>query len=256
MRVEADSEDADGVRTERVQAVAPLQQSNAGGSGSFLVRADDGRRYWCKVLNNTQGSPMVPVNEQLVGWLGTFLGVAVCEPRLVEIPEALVGWEFRPGHRLEAGWAHGGLAVDGAIETHALERRTSDDNSVRHAGFYALHDWLGGADPQWLYAPGDDNRYYSHDHGHYFWGPAWTPATLTVNAATPTPLGVASAGLDSAEIERLADRLDAVSEQEIVDALPKFPDDWPIGQSEIEAIVDFAVQRCPQVAQRTRSLPT
>jgi hypothetical protein len=37
-----------GSHPEGVNAVTP-QQSQTGGSGSFLVLADDGRRYWCKV---------------------------------------------------------------------------------------------------------------------------------------------------------------------------------------------------------------
>jgi hypothetical protein len=37
-----------GAIPEGVNAVTP-QQSQTGGSGSFLVLADDGRRYWCKV---------------------------------------------------------------------------------------------------------------------------------------------------------------------------------------------------------------
>ena len=63
-----------------VRAEAPLKQSTDGGSGSFLVQADDGREYWCKALNNTQEAPMVPVNEQIVARLGRLIGVAVCEP--------------------------------------------------------------------------------------------------------------------------------------------------------------------------------
>ena len=42
-----------------VQLVAPLQQAPAGSSGSFLVLADDGRRYWCKGVFNLQ-HPRVP----------------------------------------------------------------------------------------------------------------------------------------------------------------------------------------------------
>jgi len=236
-----------------VTAVAPLQQSALGGSGSFLVRADDANRYWCKVLNNTQGAPTVPVNEQIVGRLGRLISVEVCQPRLVAIPAALAGWEFRPGHFLQPGFAHGGLAVEGAIETRLLEHRGDDENAVRQAGFYALHDWLGGQDPQWLYAAGDSNRYYSHDHGHYLWGPAWTPATLQQHLADPAPLLVApAAGLAQAEITRLAARLDALTEQEIRAALPNFPTDWPIGHPEATAVVDCANQRRGAVAQRLR----
>jgi hypothetical protein len=241
-----------------VRAVTPLQQSKQGGSGSFLVRADDGRRYWCKVLNNTQGSPLVPVNEQIVGRLGAVIGVAVCEVRLVEIPQALAGWEFRPGHFLQPGMAHGSLALDPAVETHSLDHRGDADNAARHAGFFALHDWMGGSDPQWLYAPRDGNRYYSHDHGHYLFGPAWTVQTLAQRVSDPALLPqpqFPSPGLSAAEIDRLADRLHAVTVQEITAALANFPAAWPIGPPEVAAVVDFASQRCDPVAQRLRALP-
>jgi hypothetical protein len=241
---------------ESVKAVAPLQRSSAGGSGSFLVRADDGCQYWCKVLNNTQNSQMVPVNEQIVARLGQLLDIAVCEPKLVEIPAALAGWEFRPGHVLEAGWAHGGLAVQAAVETRALDHRDEDENASRHAGFFALHDWLGGADPQWLYSAVEANSYYSHDHGHYFWGPDWTGDTLDQREDDPSPLGLASQGLDAAEIARLADGLAALSEQDIRDALPNFPEDWPISSEMIDAVVHFATHRREDAAGRLRGLPT
>jgi hypothetical protein len=76
-------------------AILPLQQSKSGGSGSFLVRVDDGRRYWCKCLDNPQ-SPRVPINEQIVGRLGSYLGVAVCEVSLIRIPPELA----IPSHKM------------------------------------------------------------------------------------------------------------------------------------------------------------
>jgi hypothetical protein len=238
-----------------VRAELLLQQSNQGGSGSFLVRANDRRRYWCKVLNNTQGVPLVPVNEQIVGRLGALIGVAVCEVRLVEIPQTLAGWEFRPGHTLQPGIAHGSAAVEGAVETRELEHRAEADNAARHAGFYALHDWLGGSDPQWLRATADGNRYYSHDHGHYVFGPAWTPEILAQRVADPAPLGKPSHGLSVAEIDRVAKRLETMSEEEISGALSNLPDTWPIGDASFAAVVNFATQRCDSVAQRLRALP-
>src|SRR5919109_2283208 len=160
-----------------VRAIAALQKSDRGSSNSFLVLADDGARYWCKVLNNGQ-SPRVPVNEQVVGRLGKLVGIGVCEAQLVEITEDLAGWEFAGGKALEPGWAHGSRAVEGAIETNTLDHRADDENASRHAGFVALFDWLGGSDPQWLYSTTDSNRYFSHDHGHYLGTPEWTIDTL------------------------------------------------------------------------------
>jgi hypothetical protein len=90
-----------------VSAVMPLRPSSVGGAGSFLVVADDGRRYWCKSLNNFQ-SPRVPITEQLVGRLGALIGAPVCEVALVLLDD-VVGWEIRPGSGrvVEPGWATG-----------------------------------------------------------------------------------------------------------------------------------------------------
>jgi hypothetical protein len=93
-----------------VTAILPLRQSNAGGSGSFLVRADDDARYWCKTLNNPQ-NPRVPINEEIAARVGVLARIAVCEPMLVYMPEDLAGWEFRQGHSVEVGWAHGSSPV-------------------------------------------------------------------------------------------------------------------------------------------------
>ena len=146
-----------------------LKQSNAGGSGSFLVEADDGHRYWCKSVDNLQG-PRVPVTEQIVGRFGSLLGIATCRVELICIPSGLAGWEFRPGAFLSEGWMHGSAAEEPVVETHSLDRRAHDDNAVRHAGYFALYDWLFGSDPQWLVKQPSDWMYFSHDHGHYLPG--------------------------------------------------------------------------------------
>src|SRR5579859_1117555 len=167
-----------------VSAVMPLRPSPAGSSGSFLVLADDGRRYWCKSLNNFQNT-RVPATEQIVARFAELIGAPACESKLVNLT-SIAGWEFRPGggRMTEPGWAHGSLAVQSAIETRALEHRSDDENRKHHAGIFALCDWLAGGDMQWLYAASQDNAYYSHDHGFYLGGPEWTEQTL---AASGTP---------------------------------------------------------------------
>jgi hypothetical protein len=235
-----------------VTAVTPLVKSTAGGSGSFLALADDGSRYWCKTLNNCQHE-RVPTNEQVVARLGLLIGAPVCWPELVRIPAALVGWEFRPGRVLEEGWAHGSLAVQPAVEAHDLMNRALDDNARRHAGVYALFDWLGGSDPQWL-TVGTDLEYHSHDHGHYFpGGPAWTTGSLQQEAATPFVLGQPTTGLDASELERLAVAVEAVSEEEVLSVMAKVPADWPVTDEELEALADFVLDRRSSVAGRLRS---
>lgn len=244
------SDDPNGVTAE-----APLGQTGAGGSSPFLVRASDGRRYWCKALNNPQGS-RVPVNDQIVARLGRLVGIGVCEPMLVEIPSDLVGHVYQQGLALEAGWVHGSLAVEGVTETRVLGHHTDDENRKRHAGFVALHDWLVGGDDQWLVSGDEENKYYSHDHGHYFsqhGGPNWTAEALRQDASAPVPLpGADPQHLDQAEMSRLADGLEALTPEEIAEELANIPSSWPVTDEELEAVVGFADQRRTGVATRLR----
>jgi len=238
-------------------AVAPLGEKGAGGSASFLVRANDEVRYWCKALNNPQGS-RVPVNEQIVGRLGQAIGVEVCEPMLVEVPADLAGYEYHPGHHLEEGWVHGSRAISGVTEARSLGHHADDENARRHAGFLALHDWLSGGDAQWLVAGDEDNAYYSHDHGHYFaphGGPNWTAESLAQDAGLATP-GFPLApdqALDASELSRLADALEVLTAEEINSELAKLPSTWPVSDEELDAVAHFADNRRAGVAERLRS---
>jgi hypothetical protein len=235
----------------------PGRSPGDGGSKPFLVVASDERQYWCKAPNNPQGG-MVPVNEQVVGRLAVLAGIAVCEPALVNIPEDLAGIEICPGYVLEECVAHGSLAVDGAVEVRAnLSHRSEDDNARRQAGYLVLHDWLWGGDDQWLRVAANGNEYFSHDHGHYFpGGPNWTVEGLEAAKDQPHPSPSTADGLDADELERLADRLDALKKEEIAAHVEVLPEAWPIGATEIAAIVDFAVHRAATVAARTRILAT
>lgn len=232
----------------------PLRPSSAGGSGSFLVLGDDGRRYWCKSLNNFQG-PRISVTEQIVGRLATLIGAPVCEVALVEL-DAIVGWEFRPGSGrfVETGWAHGSVALDPAIETRSLDHRTDDDNRRRHGGIYAMCDWLAGSDVQWLYGVDEHNAYYSHDHGYYLTGPDWTQTSLAAGRDAAYTISIPPDQLDDAELTRLADALDGLTRQDIEGELSKLPGNWPVDDSELDAVADFVDHRRGPVAARLRAI--
>ncbi len=232
----------------------PLRTSTVGGSGSFLALADDGLRYWCKSLNNFQG-PRVAVTEQIVGRLAALIGAPACAVQLLQL-DAIAGWEFRPGSGrvVEAGWAHGSLAIDPAVETRSLDHRSDDDNRRRHCGIYALCDWLAGSDVQWLCGVSEDNAYYSHDHGYYLTGPEWTSAGLVAARETPYALSTPAEHLDGEELRRLADALDAVSRQDIERELSKLPYDWPVADDELTAVAEFADHRREPVAARLRAM--
>ena len=238
-----------------LQLVMPLAQGTKGGSGSFPARCSDGQRWFVKPLNNCQGTPRVVINDFLVGRLGVLIGAPVCTVNVVWIGPDHVGWEFRPGHHLELGFACASREIPGVHEGGQLDHRQRDDNARRHVGIFALYDWCWGNDPQWLFDGADDEKTHSHDHGHYFpSGPSWTRADLVASAAVPHPLGHPTNGLVKAEVERVADRLEQISQAEIGAILRLLPSSWPVTDEELAGIGSFLAERAPAVSTRIRVL--
>ncbi|MDE0268276.1 MAG: hypothetical protein OXI96_04460 [Acidimicrobiaceae bacterium] len=178
------------------------------------------------------------MTESIIGAAGQLIEAPVCETAIVYVPEELEGWEFRPGLRLESGFAHASRAVETAIEDRELGYRYDDDNQVRHVGVFALYDWCWGGDPQWLYAVSDENRLYSHDHGWYLpeVGPGWTEQALTDRVDQPRELDCSATQLDIRETSRLARRLRDVTRTELCDTLCRIPGQWPVSDIELECV--------------------
>lgn len=241
--------------TDVIRIEVPLAPSPAGGSGTFLALASDGNRWWVKPLNNLQGTRVV-ATEHVVGHAGELIGAPACEVAVVEIPADLVGWEFRPGSHLEAGFAHGSLAVEDAQESRALDFRQRDDNRRRHAGVFALYDWCWGGDDQWLYCETDERKLYSHDHGWYLpeVGPDWSEATLAARVDEPHPAAYPHDDLDAGALGDFADRLEAVSRAELVALLAAVPASWPVPGTDLDALGFFLERRAPAVAGRLRAM--
>jgi hypothetical protein len=233
----------------------PLQASPRGGSGTFLAVASDQQRWWVKPQNNLQGARVI-VTEHVVGRAGALIDAPVCEVALVKIPEELAGWEFRPGARLQAGFAHASLAVEDALEVAGqLNYRERDDNRRRHVGVFALYDWCWGADDQWLHCESDDRKIYSHDHGMYLPdGPSWTEASLSAQVDTPHQPTYATNGLDPGALADFSKRLESVSRDDLVALVSAVPTSWPVSNRELEALGFFLERRAPAVAARLRAL--
>ncbi len=229
----------------------PLAPSPAGGSGTFLAEASDKRRWWVKPQNNLQG-PQVVVTEYLVASAGHLISAPVCEVAIVEIPEEIAGWEFRPGARLEPGFAHASLAVEDALEARVLDERERDDNRRRHAGVYARYDWCWGGDDQWLYCESDDRKLYSHDHGWYLpeVGPSWSEDSLLAHVDEPHPARYPTANLDTGELTSLAGRLRAPLRQPLVEVLRTGPAIMARRRRRPRSARLFLERRAPAVAAR------
>jgi hypothetical protein len=238
----------------RLSLVAPLRVSTAGGSGSFLGRGSDARDYWIKVLNNGQGT-QVPVTEQLVGRAGALIGAPSCAVAIIFISSAVAGWPFRPGKTLERGFAHASLAVDLAVEAGALAARTADNNTVRHAGYFALYDWCWGGDPQGLLSLSENQAFYSHDHGWFLPpnGPGWNMAQLIGTVDLPNEYGGDTTGIDLGEVSRLATALEAVSRSDLTQICAAIPRSWPVTDADLEHVGAYLEWRAPLVANRLRA---
>lgn len=234
--------------------VAPVKPSATGGSGSFLGRCDDGKLWWIKPPNHLQGGKVI-VTEQVIGRLGLLIGAPVCPVRCVKITSDSVGWEFRPGRHLVEGVGHASAHVEGVTELRELTRRQEDDNRARHAGVFALWDWCWGTDDQWLYAAPKDEALHSHDHGHFLpGGHNWTEEQLVLHVDSQNPRPWVTAGLDAAELRRIAATLDDIDRCAIVNVLRHVPLNWPATGKELEALGWFVERRAPAAAGRLRAL--
>jgi hypothetical protein len=233
----------------------PIKPSARGGSGTFLAADGHGTQWWVKPLNNTQGA-RVTITESIVGAVGHLINAPVCETSVVRLPDEIAGWEFRPGHTIEPGFAHGSLSVAGVQEDRSLLFRDRDDNARRHAGVFALYDWCWGGDDQWLYAEPEDRQLYSHDHGWYLpeIGPTWSAATLGARVDELHQPPWPKDGLDKDEVSRLTTALRDLQRAELLEALSRIPVSWPVDDRELEAVGWFLDRRRTAVAERLEAL--
>jgi hypothetical protein len=240
-----------------LRLTAVLGEPKATASSPFIGLAEDGQRWWIKAPQPQLAKALV--TELIVGKLGALIGSPVCQVATIRIGPELLPHDLRPGLPLSEGVGTATLDLRGtATEIRGtLNRREDDDNSVRHAGIYALVDWCFGSDLQWLQLVDDDWKVFSHDHGWYLppSGPDWREADLigTVDTAASIP-GDSPSGLDSFELKRLATALDNVDRPQLATVLNHIPTEMPVTDHELECLGWFLETRAPAVAARLRAI--
>lgn len=234
-------------------AVVPGHAPGAGGSKPLLVVCSDNHQYWLKLSTSGQG-PRIPENEQIVARCGELIGAPTCHVALVDVPPEHAGYSAGGGApTLEAGIVHGSRHVANTVEERTLAHDGEDDNALRSAGVAALHDWCWGDDSQFLYDQSQEQRLYSHDHGHYLWNSGRTPDQLRANVSVPHPSPALNVPSVKAHLATFADRLEAISRDDIARVLNRIPAQWSVSSAELEVIGFFLEARIPGVVERLRS---
>ncbi|MEL6853826.1 MAG: HipA family kinase [Cyanobacteria bacterium J06607_13] len=93
-----------------------------------LMKCADGQNYMVK---GQQAGRQI-VNDQIVARLGIFLGAPVGRPKLIDIPEELIGIEPKLSH-ISAGVAHGTLFIPNCIDQIELIATSEPGNRTRLA---------------------------------------------------------------------------------------------------------------------------
>lgn len=240
-----------------IKLIAVLQNESVerGGSRPFQGLASDKQIYWIKMLSNNQ-TPRVPVTEQVISRVAALIDAPVCEVSLINISEDFDEEKLGNGTTLKSGIAHASKHIEHNIfdKTYEPQHRNKDDNRARHARYFAMFDWCWGEDKQWLYDTHNDMSMYSHDHGLFLPGNSnWTSESLLAHVDEPHPLEASTNNL-SPELMDVADNLDEVHRQQLVDVLATVPKSWPVTDEELELLGWFLESRAKPVATRLRKL--
>ncbi|GAA1015967.1 hypothetical protein Aple_011150 [Acrocarpospora pleiomorpha] len=244
---------------DRLQAVAVLEPGRASWGSPFQALGSDGSDYFVKTLEgcSRDWARGALVAEYVVSQVGALIGAPVCPSSLIRIPEELCGYEVAKGLILKPGIGHASRTIRHADEQRdILNRRRRDDNRSRHVGLYALYDWCYGDDAQWLHDLNDDYAVYSHDHGLYFPPNTGTisPDILRMAKDEPNELPDLRNGLSPESVSSVADALEKIEREALVNILCGVPASWPAADEELATLGWFLEYRATAVAARVRDL--
>lgn len=230
------------------------------GCAPVLLGTEDGKGsagavelYWCKWPGNAHGNQSL-VHEWVVAGLGEHIGAPVCRPALVQVEDVLIEGVYSNGVKLPAGTYFGSLLQSGE-ERQAIDHVSDDGNDGRFAYLLALWELCLGCDGQFLYDHRSDSQVWSFDHGMWFnslEGP-WAPRDLSAWAKLrwEWPDGDPR-GMRADALEDAADRVAALTEEDVCEILASVPLSWNISDDELQALGGFLLERRQLVSARLR----
>lgn len=231
----------------------PVQQAETG-AFPFLGVTTSGKKFWIKTVGNPHGDHSLAA-EQIVSAVGRLIGAPVRPTALIQIGDGLEDWKHGDGRLLRAGIGHGSLLLEGdPMESDILEHLNEDDNRRRQPAIIALWEWCLGQDAQWLYAHSDENSIWSFDHDCWFDGHErpWTAAHLTTVVNSRSELLAPPTGMDPDRFSEVADVIEAVQPNQLLEAVAAVPEAWPIETPELETVAWFLYARRRTVADSLR----
>ena len=144
-------------------------------SKPVLLKCEDGLEY---VVKGSQLGRSV-FNEQVIGRLGTALGVPVCEVMLVDVPPELIERNKPAMDHIAPGLAHGCRFIPDCVGAMQITHINEPANRERYARLALFYGWIVAKYHQFIYKAKAPHVVYSCDHGEFFpRGPEWTEESL------------------------------------------------------------------------------
>lgn len=189
-----------------------------------LLECEDGVEY---VVKGSQGGRSV-FNEQVIGRLGTALGVPVCEVSLVNVSPELIERNTPAMDHISPGLAHGCRFVPDCLGAIQITHVDEPANRERYAQLALFYGWIVAKYHQFIYKDQAPYIVYSCDHGEFFpRGPDWTEESLAeAPPASPDNLIVLACGLGRNEISMTRPIFDSINPKVIATAIAAVPRHW------------------------------
>lgn len=206
-----------------------------------LARGIDKYEY---VVKGRQAGRQIIV-DQVVARLGWAMGAPVGKPQIVEISQELI--ESSPEFSfLAPGKAHATHYIPGCFDDRdTIKYKDHSGNRERFSLLSVLYGWTYSKDEQFIYQKAHPCLVYSVDHGRFLpGGYDWTAETLRSGAEAKVHSKlVSNCGLTSRDIKYALDALEAVKEEEIIEAVASPPNEWGITIEERMIMIEFFIQR-------------
>ncbi|WP_027268929.1 HipA family kinase [Leptolyngbya sp. PCC 6406] len=204
-----------------------------------LLNCADGGQYMVK---GRQAGRQI-INDQVVARLGTLLGAPVGEPKLIDVPSALIEIEPNLSH-LQPGIAHGTRFIPDCMDQPELIATSQPENRSRLARLAVLYAWVVPGDWQFLFSKSPPRLVYSVDHGHFFpGGPEWTVRDLQQAAPPYLPSCFSVCALTPEDWVEALLALSQIPEEEIVHTVAAIPEEWGLTIEERVVLVQYLLYR-------------